>query len=404
MFNLGLLGTDKTEENNADKSYKDFKKLCQLCSANFSKEEVLAEEIDWCAIWKLAIRHRVVPVMADRIKALGIAVPVDVASLIADHVQKNLFKGMKQAAELVNLTKLFEGHGIPFVAFKGIALLKLMGLELHQRHHGDIDVLLADVEDVFKADMALRSAGYKRTNPPQGFSLNKHQEKYFKKYMKDVIYHHPEKSIQLELHFKLCLNDKLLPITSRMVYSNRSTVLINSHTVPVMNVLDHQVYLLVHGAVSRWFRLKWLCDIPLVSDNGQAYSSTDFLKRINDLDLRRVAALGSGLALELLSMPSAPGTLQYGRSSQIVSLMYKVVKMNLANDDPYHMTFLTRLHSLVVFSLIYRALFKKGTAYKLDHFRSYLTTIPDWEALKLPPYLFFLYFPLRPFLWLRRQF
>ena len=97
--------------------------------------------------------------MADRIKQLDIVVPDDVAKMMADNVQKNLFKGMKQAAELVRLTQLFEENDIPFVVFKGIALVKLMGLELNQRHHGDIDILLANVDDVWKADKALRSIG-----------------------------------------------------------------------------------------------------------------------------------------------------------------------------------------------------------------------------------------------------
>ena len=384
--------------------HKDFVKLCQLCSPNFSQEEILAEEIDWHAIWKLALRHRVVPVMADRIKQLDIAVPSDIATLIADNVQQNLYKGMRQAAEIVRLTKLFNEHNIPFVVFKGIGLLKLMGLELHQRHHGDIDLLLADVGDIRKADVLLCGLGYERLTLAKDFSLNKRQEQHFRDYEKDVIYHHPHRSIQLELHFKVCLSDKLLPISSRDFYESRAEVQINSESIPVMCKADHQVYLLVHGAVSRWFRLKWLCDVPLASDNGEAYLSSSFLIRTENLDVKRIATLGICLARELLSMPVAANPNQYGDNSKSIQWIKGIAQKNIAEATIYDMSLLEKIRFWMVFSLIYMPLLKEDRAYKLDHFKSYLTRMSDWEILPLPSSLFFLYYPLRPFLWLKRQF
>ncbi|PWQ92599.1 nucleotidyltransferase domain-containing protein [Leucothrix pacifica] len=402
MFNRGK--TINAEQATTKTSKQHFRKLCQLCSPNFSKEAVLADEIDWPTVWTLALRHRVVPVMADRIKQLGIIVPEDISSRISNNVQKNLYKGMKQAAELVCLTKLFNENNIPFVVFKGIALLKLMGLELHQRHHGDIDILLADVGDIKKADVLLRSLGYERLTMAKNFSLNKRQEQHFRSYEKDVIYHHPRRSIQLELHFKVCLSDKLLPISSREFYENRAEVQINSESIPVMCKADHQVYLLVHGAVSRWFRLKWLCDVPLATENGKAYLSSSFFIRTESLDVERITTLGICLARELLAMPIVSNLSQYGDNSKSIQWIKGVAQKNITEVTIYDMSLLEKIRFWMVFSLIYMPLLKEDRAYKLDHFKSYLTRMSDWETLPLPSSLFFLYYPLRPFLWLKRQF
>ncbi len=60
------------------------------------------------------------------------------------HNHKNLLKGMNQSAELVHLTQLFQAENIPFLAFKGIAFNHLAGIELSQRHTGDMDILLTE--------------------------------------------------------------------------------------------------------------------------------------------------------------------------------------------------------------------------------------------------------------------
>lgn len=400
MFTLKKHKQDKPE---AIKQQEQFKKLCQLCSPNFTKEDVLATEVDWPIIWKLALRHRVVPVMADRIKQLDIVVPDDIATMMADNVQQNLFKGMKQAAELVRLTQLFAENDIPFVVFKGIALLKLMGLELHQRHHGDIDVLLADVEDVWKADEALGSIGYERLTLPKNFTLNARQEQYFKDYEKDVIYYHPQRRIHLELHFKVYLSHQLLPISSSEFYKNRSEVEINSTKIPVMSQVDHQIYLLVHGAVSRWCRLKWLCDVPLASVNGQAYLTSQFSQRARTLGIERIATLGIGLANEFFLMPTTPELIKKTELSKKIQLLIRVSKINLSQSVTYSMNLYEKIRFWVVHSFLYMPLLKKDNTYKIDHFKSYMTRMSDWEVLPLSPSLFFLYYPLRPLLWLKRQ-
>ena len=382
-----------------------FKQLCQLCSQNTVVIEIDPSALAWPLIWKAALRHRVAPVLTDRLKQLGIAPPDDIAEQMLAHNRKNLLKGMKQSAELVFLTELFEQHEIPFMAFKGLAFNHLVGLELSQRHTGDIDLLLAQTEDLWRTDQLLQAQGYQRKTPPASLILNTPQKKNFLKYAKDMTYWHPEKHINLELHFKLNNNNLLFPVAPAELYANKTSINIGNTPIPVMSKLDHQLYLLVHGAVSRWFRLKWLCDIPLISHNGRDYN-TALLERATNLGVERMVIQGLWLAHEQLRMP-IPDSIQVQHDNNpAVQKLIEFAKQHQLGVEPAQWHFGSLLPNLgFKLSTIfwYQWLLRAGAHYKTNQVGAYLTNAVDWDTVSLPAVLFGLYYPLRPFLWLKRQ-
>lgn len=255
-----------------------FKQLCQLCSPNSTLETLKQESLDWQAIWDMALRHRVVPVLANRAKQLKIFIPNDINKLIKEHCHNNLVRGMKQAKEIIRLTKLFKENNIPFVVFKGIALIKTMELELHQRHHGDIDILLADVNDLWVVDELLVSIGYERNSLSKKIDLNTAQKHYFLENRKDLTYTEANQQIKLEIHFKLLNSFCLNSLTPKNIIKNKHSIKLANETIPVMDRTAYQMYLLLHGSISQWFRLKWLLDLSMVSHNGRDYLNPDFFK------------------------------------------------------------------------------------------------------------------------------
>lgn len=383
-----------------------FNILCLLCSPSTTPDDLSELSIDWRAIWQLALRHRVVPVMSDRIKHLNIVVPESINQQMAAHNQQNLLKGMRQSAELVFLTHLFQTHNIPFLAFKGLALHHLTGLELNQRHMGDMDILLAKMEDLWRTDQLLQAQGYQRKTPSTGTVLNVPQKKHFLTYDKDMTYWHPEKKINLELHFKLTNNPLLFPVSPAELYANRSDIMLGTTAVPVMSKTDHQIYLLVHGAVSRWFRLKWLCDIPLISRNGRDYDSATLLNRAESLGVERMVIQGLWLAHAQLGMPIPDAVpIQYAANPAIRKLV-QLTEQHQLGAEPLHRRFSGRLSGFsFMLSMIFRYawLLRPETRYKIRQVSVYATHFADWQTFPLPAFLFVLYYPLRPILWLKRH-
>lgn len=386
---------------------ESFTTLCQLCSPNTHRDDIKADDLDWSAVWKLALRHRVVPVMADGIKRLGISVPSDTAELIGKNVQQNLQKGMKQAAELVQLTKLFEENDIPFVAFKGIALIKLTGLDLHQRHHGDIDILLASTKDLHKAEeILIGTMGYHGISLKNLSTLNKSQKKHFLTYQKDIGYFNEKSGINIELHFKILPSNTMLPASSSQIFKNRTEFTVGQNKIPCMNKQQHQIYLLLHGSISRWFRLKWLCDIPFISDNGQSYCNDSFVDSAKKNGHLRMVVQGLCMSNDLLLMPIMNSIRKENNNNKKILFLTNESKKfitstkNLAELRPKSLNKVIPYYSRL---LKYKLTLMKGWTYKKDVIHQNFTDNADWEKLCLPSRLFYLYYLLRPFLWLKRQ-
>jgi hypothetical protein len=395
----------KTEAKKAKEA--QFRKLCQLCSPNFTKEDILSSEINWPVVWTLALRHRVVPVMADRIKHLDLVIPNDIAVLMTTNVQQNLYKGLKQAAELVRLTQLFDKHHISFVVFKGIALIKLVGLDLHQRHHGDIDLLLTEVGDVWKADEHLRNAGYKRLNPPENLQLHDKQKKIYLNFSKDLVYWHPQSKIQLELHYRLFNNAYTLPTDIQKIRENHTYIKLNNIDIPVMNKSDYLFYSLVHGSISQWFRLKWLCDVSFISNNGKDYNCAAALEKVSLLGIERMVGQGLKLSNNLLSIP-IPLSVKEVAEERNANCLYSFALESILSDESQHVENVTgpidKFKTLYRGFINYDLLLRSDLMYKIKLAQGKFTVHSDWLTLHLPRQLFFLYYPLRPFLWLKRQF
>jgi hypothetical protein len=384
-----------------------FDTLCLLCSPNTSPDDLTQRTIDWQAIWQLAVRHRVVPVMTDTMRQLGIQPPADIAQRMAVHNKENVLKGMKQSAELVLLTHLFQAHNIPFLAFKGLAFNHLAGIELHQRHTGDMDILLAQIDDLSRTDQLLQTQGYQRKTPSAGMIFNAPQQKHFLTYGKDMTYWHPQKKINLELHFKLTNNSLLFPVSPAELYANRSHINIGETSIPVMSKTDHLLYLLVHGAVSRWFRLKWLSDIPLISRNGQHYEAPTFLTRAQYLGVERMVMQGLWLAHEQLGMPIPATILTQHKRNAATKKLVQLAKQHQRGAEPLQRRFrgvVSRLGFMLSTDFWYAWLLRHEVRYKVNQVAVYLTHFMDWDTLRLPAALFWLYYPLRPLLWLKRQF
>lgn len=382
-----------------------FQHLCQLCSPNTSIEDIEETSLDWQAIWEMAIRHRVVPVMADRIKLLGVSPPKEIAQRIKIHNQENLIKGMEQAKEIVRLTRLFNENNIKFVVFKGIALIKLMGQELHQRHHGDIDILLADVEDLWFVDELLVRKGYIRYQPSKKLKLNAAQKRHFLEYEKDLTYIEPEKQINLEVHFKLFYVYKLKGLYPSDIFNNREVIKIANQNVPAMSLKDHQLYLLMHGSISYWFRLKWLCDLSIVSNNGDVYSKPDFLPKAYQLGITRITLQGLYILNEVLNIPVPPEVTEKYKTDPKLQFIVEVAKKKQLDtgsiyEQPH--SFTPSVKKLTI-RLLYGLNLAEGLYFKRRQLNMYLSNYHDWEFLRLPPFLFWLYFPIKPITWTLRK-
>jgi hypothetical protein len=384
--------------------------LCALCSSGRIDPLPLATTLsaqDWDRFWQLTLRHRVGPTVTRALSQQpAIQIPEHIQAKMHRETQQNALKALRTAAELVRLTHLLETAQIRFVTFKGIALTQQMGLAIQERHVGDIDLLLANKDDIWRADALILQAGYQRDTPAAAVLNSKKQRHYYLQQIKDITYIHPQQGHRLELHHRLLPNPATCDLSAPSVYAARSYIRLGQTNVPCINTADHQLYLLLHGAISHWFRLKWLCDIPAISQQGNAYFDPAFLKQAESLGVERMVTQGLSLAHQLLGMPIATPIITQYRAQKTIQRITRQARAALLRTQPWHESlhrFSDKLAWYVGFRTYHLWTLRKDLTYKLYWLQAYATEQSDWTLLPLPDALFFLYYPLRPVLWLLNQ-
>jgi hypothetical protein len=178
---------------------------------------------------------------------------------------------------------------------------------------------------------------------------------------------------------------------------NLMRVELNGVTFSVFNDVDQFIFLCVHGAEHGWFKLKWLVD--LVHMNKAVDFDWEYaVIRAKALRSQRELRLAWSLLEEFydLAIPEMIGRVKLTLTDK---LRLNYVKHLITYEGAFCDTGKEKLLNLFyTISLNRRPFFAKELVLKN------LTNTIDWLTLPLPSSLFFLYFPLRPFLWVYRKF
>ncbi len=374
----------------------EFRLLC-LAARGAGPEETAAtcaKVGDWDAVWSGALFHRLVtPLEA----AIGRTAPGVVPKELVRNLQRQVIVESLQcrglAAELTMLVRLFKAAAIPVLVLKGIALsIHLYGAPA-SRGLGDIDLLVAPAE-LKRADRVLRQAGYRRKGAafiecPAG---PRHAR------IKDICYVHGDTKVVVELHQRLTENPHLLPWAHEDLWRQREFVEVEGTAVPVMPAHLLPVYLAVHGAGHCWERLRWLADLAdLLRPGRQAEQA---LATAREMGLER--PFGDALALchHWLGLPvdaslvPSPGTL-----SPFIRRFFAGNRWN-HSPRPGDLEWLRRQS---LWGRLHRLSLRAEWRYRAWELIATLVWPPDWEVIRLPDSLFWLYPALRPLGWVLRR-
>lgn len=169
----------------------------------------------------------------------------------------------------------------------------------------------------------------------------------------------------------------------------------------VVNYLDNDALLLLlcdHGARHEWFRLKWLSDVARLLAAARVTSWESLFALARRLDLQRTLAHSALLVHWIYDIP-LPAQLYelIGQEKLIASLSTRAMAAILKGEKELTAAGaalrVARQMKQLRPSLPYSVLLK-----------SVMTSGNDWQMIPLPDALFWLYYPLRPFLWFYRHY
>lgn len=250
----------------------------------------LARVADWPAVARLARRHRVGPLVHRAARAVeGVVAAEPVLAPLRD---RTIRSGLGQLAGLTRASGCLDDAGIPFLVLKGLPLAaRLYGTPLARECY-DID-LLVPPDAVRDAERALTRAGWRLLKP--AFRPTPARLRCYDRFVKDRLFAGP--GGPLELHHRLVSNPALLPLAFDDLRANAVDTATGDRRFPTLGDDHLLIYLVVHGQLHRWSRLKWLCDLAALLAAMRADSFAAAVERCRRRGLRPEPLFGPALLL-----------------------------------------------------------------------------------------------------------
>ncbi len=351
--------------------------------------------LDWDEVASLVMRHGVVGQFCTVMGQRGWHnVPPKTKELLKSHRTRQVVSALSQVAELKKIANLFAEAEISLIPLKGVALSQELYGDHCIRSAGDLDILVHP-EDVEKAEELLSKAGYRHA---LGFNeMGERQKCHILKTLHHHEYINDIRCVHIELHWRSYLwTDEQV---ASLWESSRSSTWLDaslSHLTRDANIL----FLADHGARHDWLCLKWLSDLAMLMQDLSADDWLSLLKKAGFFDLQKVVGQ-TAMLLEWIYGIEPPEKFRELFYSDAV-----VRKLSLHAATRMTLSAVEISQQFKVLAGIMQSLRIKQMkpATPISTLISNLVIIPaDFVEIPLPDTFFWLYLPLRPFLWFKRH-
>lgn len=214
---------------------------------------------------------------------------------VADIPVPDKIKDMAKVAEFIKVTDTLKDKGINFISLKGPLLSQRLYKETTYRKYRDFDFLF-DQGNAERAYNVLIDVGYQ----PYDLEIpeNDSKKKEFFKHIHDTPLYNSKNGNIIEIHTKL-FRYRHLPLDKQdqIINSNLTEVELSGRKYTVLNNELELLFLIIHGGLHRFRRLKWLVDVKDFLSNIP-FDQRKFKNLSHELNAKRLV----GLCNELLKI------------------------------------------------------------------------------------------------------
>jgi hypothetical protein len=338
--------------------------------------------MDWDAALRLGMRHGLAPLMHRHLCGADLPVPKRVAAALWARAESAAHRGRRMVAELAAIAAALQGEGLRFAPFKGPLLARSVHGDEALRESGDLDILVA-AQDLRAAKAVLERLGYATQT-----ALDPGREELWLR--SGGLYELPmvdeRRGFLVELQWR-ANPDVAVPSLDTQWWETAATAPFEGVAVRVLAPGEQMLALLVHGTKHLWASLDWLVDIAELARGG-AVPWDEVVRLAREHHAARRAALGLYLARELLDAPLPRSVLDFVAAAGIGAIARPLIPALVAAEHrPPTIGGALRAQLALRDSKGQQARWLLGLA---------RPTPGDWQWCRLPPRLFFLYWPLRP--------
>lgn len=356
--------------------------------------------VDWDAFLALVDRHGI-PVQALSVlrRCLGAELPDRLCRALKARSKRTKLRAFVQTCELIRLNRLLREHGIDMMPLKGVALSQRLYGSPDVRASCDIDVLIRP-EDLAAVDRLLAGIGY-RNRLTRAERLTARQQAALLGGSHHMEYVGNGSNQKIELHW-------------RSRFWSRKDMAAFWQAPQTQTLMDEQLdfpddatlflFLCDHGSRHHWLNLKWLGDVAMMLADGELNVWGAVPVLAGRLRMRRVVAQTALLVHWLYALPLPPSIWALAREEKAAfPLAKRAVDAMLGTGKkdgyPLKKLWFEWINRTVYFLRLRPAVSSFRLLKELSNCHA-----SDYLAFPLPDSLFWLYLPLRPFLWCLRSY
>ncbi len=356
-----------------------------ISSSEELKKFLATHKIDWPLFYKITRANNLRPVVYNVIAALGIN--EELTNKLREDCRKITVKNFEQYREIIRLNNLLKNAHIAALPYKGC----LYGVQFYKdaslRESSDMDFLIgrADIDAVSKLMVDEHYAT--NLSIPLGF---REYYYYHIREFKFFFFNNGKRLFLAEFH--TLVNDPVFetqsPVPNSYLFDSPAELSLHGNTVSTLSPTKHFIAMVTHhGIAGQWSSLKNLVDVAAAIRNGTSINWEEVHACSDKYRFKKILSIGFLMTEELFGI-RAPLPAQY--SGDITPWMNRLLSNHLYDiDRTWRNNFVLKVRSRDNLAdradIIYR---------HLAHLSS--PSLRDYNFVRLPPPLFFLYAFIRP--------
>ena len=344
---------------------------------------LVQQPIDWDFVIATAHSHGLLPLLQKNLTVVANVVPGHVLARLKRESVANSQSVLHLIGKQLKAYRLLKDRGVRAAIFKGAVLAQMAYGEVSLRQAGDIDVLI-DRADFAEARSSLESLGYEMTPRLTDAQLASHLAFHC-----EIPFMRDEWFTIVDLHWGLAPRSFVFGVEANDVMSRLKSMSLGGTTIETFSNEDMVLYLSMHGTKHLWHRLEWIVSL---AELVRASTNIDWdlvMQRAEDARATRMLALGLRLVEEFSDVEIQPRILTSVDPESVMKRMATRIKDQMFTRSHNIESTQTNLYN-------FRVMDRKRDALVSALRALFVPTLPDWEALTLPPKLHPLYYAFRP--------
>jgi hypothetical protein len=336
------------------------------------------QPVRWQALFDLADRHGVQPLLYQSLVEIEDAVPPEQISWLEQRYQTNLHKALFLSRELIRIVDHLSALGLAVMPYKGLALAELIYRDIALRQSGDIDLLIHP-QDFPRVRDAVRDLGYS-----PHLALSAAEERAYLKSGYECAFDGTGGPNLLEVQWAIQPRFYSIDFDMPVLFQRAVTVSVAGRPMQTPSCEDLLLVLSAHAAKHVWSRLVWLCDLARILTRP-ALDWNWVFSQAQALGIVRIVRVTMILANRLLGAAIPPAAQAGLHEDPAAQLLADEIQTHITGESTYN------VESVAYFRLMMRLRERPADRRRFLQRLVFTPGPGEWQAVCLPAPLFPLY-------------